>query len=163
MRKELENDFLKLVYQYKSLIYKVCRFYSKDIIEIEDLYQEIVMNLWKSYPSFRNEAKISTWLYRIALNTAITYIRKEKIKTEMIEITPTMRDSLAEMEQNEMIAKLYFLVNQLSKIDRSIIFLYLEEKSHAEIATIIGCSVSNVGTKIQRIKEKMSKMNREQL
>lgn len=158
----MEHDFLKIVNQYESLIYKVCRFYLQEINEIEDLYQEIVINLWKSFPSFRSEAKISTWLYRIALNTAITFVRKERRRTEMIEISPVMRETLSEIEQNEMIEKLYLLVNQLSKIDRSIIFLYLEEKSHAEIAAIIGCSVSNVGTKIQRIKEKMSKMNREQ-
>ncbi len=157
--KKVEEEFIGLIRRHEGIIYKICRFYCRDTDDIQDLYQEIVMNLWKSYPGFRNDSKISTWLYRISLNCAITYNRNKKKIIPVVEISPNLSESLSQIENNALIERLYDIVNHLNKIERSIIFLYLEGKSHREISDLIGCSVTNVGTKIQRIKIKMADIN----
>ncbi len=157
--KSIENEFVKMVIANEGIIYKICRIYYSDIEDIKDLYQEIVINLWRGYRKFRKESLISTWLYRVALNTAITYVQKEKRKPASIEFSQHIKDGLAEVEHDDMVERLYHIIDKLTKIERSIIFLYLEGKSHYDIAEITGLSVTNIGTKIQRIKKKMVDMN----
>mgnify|MGYP003193785398 CR=1 FL=1 len=113
-----EQEFVSVVREYERVIYKVCYLYTTPNATLNDLYQEVVLNLWKAFPKFRRECKISTWIYRIALNTW--------------------------------------------QLEKSIILLYLEEKSYEEIAEITGLTLTNVATKLSRIKDKLKRMNKEE-
>lgn len=158
-----EQEFLSVIREYERVIYKVCYLYATPNAPLNDLYQDVVLNLWKAYPKFRKECKISTWIYRIALNTCISFIRKEKNVPELITLT-CEADSLTEENDplNEMLRQLYRMINQLGQLDKSIVLLYLEEKSYEEIAEITGLTVTNVATKLSRIKDKLKKMNKEE-
>ena len=130
---------------------------------LNDLYQDVVLNLWKAFPKFRRECKISTWIYRIALNTCISFIRKEKNVPEFVTLN---REGDWMTEENdplqEMLRQLYRMINQLGQLDKSIILLYLEDKSYDEISEITGLTVTNVATKLSRIKDKLKKMKKEE-
>ena len=145
------------------MIYKVCYIYSKDKDNLNDLYQESVLNLWRSYPRFRNECKVSTWIYRIALNTCISFYRKEKNVPEIVSLTKDTDWAIEAHDPiNEMLKQLYQMINQLGQLDKSIILLYLEDKSYEEIAEITGLTVTNVATKLSRIKDKLKRMKKEE-
>lgn len=156
--KETEKEFLEMVKLNERIIYKVVSFYADDNQNINDLYQEVVLHLWKAYNSFRGESKVSTWIYRIALNTCITYYRRSKKHSGLTIINTDIPDI---PEKNEDIAELYRLINRLGKIERALVLLYLDEKSYKEIADISGLTVTNVATKISRIKEKLKNMSNE--
>lgn len=157
-----EQQFLKLLNENKRSIISVCRYYASlnTNLSIEDLFQEISLNLWKSYPKFvkRPDCQLSTWVYRVALNVCISQIRKkdnmsyQPINEEVIRIT----EISAEKEQ---VQQLYQLIHKLNREEQALIYLYLDDKSHKEIADIMGLSISNVGTKIQRIKQKLKQMS----
>ena len=137
--------------------------YTTPNASLNDLYQEVVLNIWRSFTKFRNECKISTWIYRIALNTCISFIRKEKNIPEFVTLNPDVNTVVDENDPlHEMLRQLYHLINQLGQLDKSIILLYLEEKSYDEIAEITGLTVTNVATKISRIKDKLKKMKRKE-
>lgn len=159
----IEQTFLAFIRQYERVIYKVCYLYTTPHATLSDLYQEVVLNLWKAYPRFRQECKLSTWIYRIALNTCISFIRKEKNVPEIVALTQEADWMAAddEDEWKEMIRQLYRMIGRLGQLDKSIILLYLEEKSYEDIAEITGLTVTNVATKISRIKDKLKKMNKE--
>lgn len=160
MRDHTEQEFLSVIKEYERVIYKVCYLYATKNAPLNDLYQEVVLNIWKAFGKFRGESKISTWIYRIALNTCISFIRKEKNIPEMVTLTQEV--NWITEEQNElqvMLKELHLLINQLGQLDKSIILLYLEEKSYEEISEITGLTVTNVATKLSRIKEKLKKMN----
>ena len=159
----LEKEFMTVIREYDRVIYKVCYMYTSPNAPLNDLYQDVVLNLWRAYTKFRNECKISTWIYRIALNTCISFIRKEKNVPELISLTYQV-DWVSERRdpQNDMIRQLYRMINQLGQLDKSIILLYLEEKSYEEIAEITGLTITNVATKLNRIKEKLRKMKKEE-
>ena len=155
----IEKAFIELIQKNERLIYKVCSIYVSDEFPIADLYQEVVYNLWKSFPKFRNECSVSTWIYRIALNTCITGVRKELRRPKHIPIL-SLKEYLIEPESMEgSISELYKLIHQLKTLERAIILLYLEEKSYQEIADITGLSLNNVAVKLKRIKEKLKKMS----
>lgn len=158
-----EQEFVSVIREYERVIYKVCYLYTTKNATLSDLYQDVVLNLWKAYPKFRQECKISTWIYRIALNTCISFIRKEKNVPEIITLTKEA-DWMTENRdpQHEMLRQLYRMINQLGQLDKSIILLYLEEKNYEEIAEITGLTVTNVATKLNRIKEKLRKMKKEE-
>ncbi len=145
------------------MIYKVCYLYTTPTATLNDLYQDVVLNLWKAFPKFRRECKISTWIYRIALNTCISFIRKEKNVPEFVTLN---REGDWMTEENdplqEMLRQLYRMINQLGQLDKSIILLYLEDKSYDEISEITGLTVTNVATKLSRIKDKLKKMKKEE-
>jgi RNA polymerase sigma factor (sigma-70 family) len=148
--------FLSVIETNKGIIYKVANSYCKDIEDRKDLVQEIVLKLWKSFDSYDENFKHSTWIYRIALNTAISFYRKEKTRKQ---ITNPFSESLfivADFEDNKQITQSTFFLNQfiseLKELDKALMLLYLEEKSHKEIAEIIGITETNVATKIGRIK-----------
>ncbi len=156
----MKAEFEKMILENKYLILRICRFYyewsKKELIE--DLYQEIVFNLWKSYPKFiRNQkCKTSTWLYRVALNTTLLQKRNDS----KIIYTPLNEEIFNTADDNDLLIDiLYELVEKLDQEEKNIICLYLEDLSHQEIAEILGISVSNVGTKIYRIKKKLKKLN----
>lgn len=145
------------------MIFKVCHLYCNNEEDKRDLFQEIVFQLWKSYPSFRGEAKFTTWLYRIALNTAITAIRKNKLNHltayvddwpgQFAEADQAQGDRAREIrEQAELLNK---AIAHLSDIEKSIVMLYLEERSYQEMEEILGINQNNLRVKMNRIKEKL--------
>jgi RNA polymerase sigma-70 factor, ECF subfamily len=154
-----EEKFVSLINEHQGLIHKVCIMYENDSEVRNDLFQEIVLQLWKSFPSFRGEAKITTWMYRIALNTAISGFRKQtrKVKTEDLrEVHFNISDSGADA-QEENFQKLQWAIRQLSEIERAMIMMALEEVPYEEIAETIGISQNNVRVRMNRIREKLRK------
>jgi RNA polymerase sigma factor, sigma-70 family len=157
---ETEKAFIELIQQNERLIYKVCSVYTSEALPIADLFQEVVYNLWKGYAKFRNECSISTWMYRIALNTCISGLRKETKRPIHIPINQ-LAEQLVEPESFcENIKEMYRLIRRLKTLERAIVLLYLEEKSYQEIADITGLTVSNVAVKLNRIKEKLKTMSK---
>jgi RNA polymerase sigma-70 factor (ECF subfamily) len=158
--KELEERFIELIERYKQMIYKVCLIYASDDDVLNDLYQEVLINLWKAFPRFRNECKESTWLYRVALNTCITYIRKESTRIPTIPLTIDMEAILDEQDEHgRLIKKMYQMIARLEKPERAILMLWLEDKSYEEIADVMNISKANVGTRLMRIREKLRNMS----
>lgn len=160
--KQREGDvqFLEMIRQNEGIIYKVTSFYTDKDHPIGDLYQEVVLNLWKAYPSFRGESKYSTWIYRIALNTCVSFYRRNKKNITYVDISMDIPESID--NNNEEIQELYRLINRLGKIERALVLLYLDDKSYKEIADITGLTVTNVATKLSRIKEKLKQMSNAQ-
>ena len=159
INKELEQEFTACIKEYERVIYKVCYLYTTKSVTLNDLYQEAVLNIWRAFPKFRHECKISTWIYRITLNTCISFIRKEKNVPEIVSLTQEAEWLTEEGDSfREMLVELYRLINCLGQLDKSIILLYLENKDYAEIAEITGLTVTNVATKLSRIKDKLRKM-----
>ena len=151
------ESFINAIKENQGLIYKVTLLYTNNLQDKEDLYQEIVFQLWKSYDTFNNYSKLSTWMYRVAMNTAIYNLKKNKkqIGTTSIEnFVERFTDNKENLEE-ERIKLLHKHIQQLNLLEKGVILLYLEGKSHEEIGEIIGISISNVGTKISRIKMKL--------
>lgn len=157
-----EEEFVNLIHANQGLIYKITTIYAKEKAEQEDLYQEIVYQTWKSFDHFKKASKPSTWLYRVGMNTAITHINKSKNQLNTLpfdQVTIQFTES-DDSEKEEKIQLLYAQIRKLNLLDRGIIFLFLEDKSYEEIAEISGISVSNVGTRMSRIRQKLkSEMN----
>jgi len=152
-----EEEFVRLIQDNQGLIYKITTIYSKDKEEREDLYQEIVYQTWKSFDYFKKASKPTTWLYRVGMNTAITHLNKSRrrILAVPIEDVKVQFTESGDLEKDEKIQELYVQIRKLNLLDRGIVFLYLEGKSYEEIAEISGISVSNVGTRMSRIKQKL--------
>lgn len=146
-----------MIREHNGIIYKVASIYADKENVLDDLYQEVVLNLWKSFPTFRNESAYSTWIYRVALNTCISFYRKSSRKPMYVELSPDLR--VATDDNSFYVNELYALINQLNKLERALIFLYLEDRPYKEIADILGITPTNVSTKINRIKEKLKKMS----
>lgn len=156
----MEKQFIQLVNDHRALIFKVCNLYCRDPENRRDLFQEVVLQLWKSFPGFRRESASSTWIYRVALNTAISNFRKESKKPERSSIGLEDFDipDMGEGDDKERRSTLNLAIDKLTEIEKAIIMLYLDEKSYEEISEIIGISVSNVGVRLNRIKNKLSKL-----
>ena len=157
-QREIEKEFVEQIQKHQGILHKICFVYSNSNTDKEDLYQEIVLQLWKSYASFRKDAKFSTWMYRVALNTAITLNRKaalfENQKTQLSE-----EYAIAEViDYSEDIKILFKAISKLSKIEKAIIMLWLEEKAYSEIAEIVGISEKYVSVKLVRSKKKLAKL-----
>ena len=152
-----KKEFIKDIQENEGIIYKVTRIYSNNSEDQKDLYQEIVYQLWKSYSSFKGDSKVSTWMYRVALNTAISHLKKEKRKGHQVDLEKVLRDRIEHVDtiMEERIALLYSHIKNLSIVERGIILLYLEDKNYEEIASITGFSSTNIGTRINRIKQKL--------
>ena len=153
-----QQHFVSLIEQNKALIYKFCYMYASETDTPQDLFQEVVLNMWKGYPSFRGDSSIQTWMYRIALNTCVTFLRKSgaRPKTTSLSEDLIVYDDATDTLQ---IKELYALINRLNEIEKAIVLLYLEERSYDEIAQIVGITRNNVGVRINRIKEKLSQMS----
>ena len=154
----METEFLELIHNNQKIIYKICRLYRDSREDQEDLFQEIVYQLWKSYPGFKRESKISSWIYRIALNTAIAIYRKSKISINYYEefhehIHPSDEKPISENEE-----RLFWALRKLNDSEKAIISLYLEDFSYQEIADITGLGESNVGVRLNRIKNKLKEI-----
>ncbi|AKP49573.1 RNA polymerase sigma factor [Cyclobacterium amurskyense] len=151
----MEREFLNIVEAHQGIIFKVCKLYRNSKEDQEDLFQEIVLQLWRAFPKFRKESKVSTWMYRIALNTAIAMFRKHKIEIEFNEYTPKEIYSKQASEQSENEERLFDAIRTLNQAERAIIALFLEDFNYKEIGEITGITENYVGVKINRIKEKL--------
>jgi RNA polymerase sigma-70 factor (ECF subfamily) len=155
-----EKSFITLVKEHQGLIHKVCILYETDKEARNDLFQEIVLQLWKSFPTFRGEAKITTWMYRIALNTAISGLRKlgRKIKTEELSEYHFNISDNDHDPREENLQKLQWAIRQLSEIERAMIMMALDEVPYEEIAETIGITQNNVRVRMNRIREKLKNL-----
>ncbi|MDY8137378.1 RNA polymerase sigma factor [Aquimarina sp. 2201CG5-10] len=161
MNKELEHSFVTNLEQNQNIVHKVCRIYTSDPDSHNDLFQEITIQLWKAYPKFRGDAKFSTWMYRVALNTAITLYRKSKrsIKTSDIDtMNFKMKAEEYDDEVEQQLKLMYKAVKQLNDIEKALVFLYLEDKSYREIAETMGVTEVNARVKMNRVKTKLKKI-----
>lgn len=152
-----ETQFAQLVKEQKSTIYTVCYMFSNDQDEVNDLFQEVLVNLWKSFPTFEGRSDVRTWVYRVALNVCVSLDRKKKRRNTVpltMDINP-YEDDNANSKQMEMLRK---RINRLGPFDRAIIMLWLENMSYDEIAAVVGLSVKNVSVRLYRIKEELKKM-----
>lgn len=155
-----EQEFNTLIAQNKGILYKVVRSYCKDETDRQDLLQEIMIHLWQSLPKYNNRFKISTWVYRISINVAISYYRKNVNRQNATIPLSEHVASIKTEEKNEIEYQLNLLeqfIHELKELDKALILLYLDDKSHSEIAEILGITVGNVGTKVGRIKEQLKK------
>lgn len=154
-----EREFACLIKEHSRIINKVCYFYATEKIPYEDLRQEIYVNLWLSIGQYRGDSKLSTWIYRVAVNTALMALRSSKSKLETVSIDFGLIDISSEMEdeQIENLQTLHSLISRLEDMEKAIILLWLDEYSYDEIAETIGMKRNTVATKLHRIKEKLSK------
>ncbi len=152
-----QQAFLDLVNPHRGIVYKICNLYCDDAEARKDLFQEVMLQLWKAFPTFRHESKLSTWMYRIALNTAISNFRRERRKPQVSSLDDLAFDvpDLGDTETSEDLARLMSAIARLNDLEKAIILLYLDEKSYLEIAAITGISRSNVAVRIHRIKTKL--------
>jgi RNA polymerase sigma-70 factor, ECF subfamily len=160
LTEEQEKSFITLVKEHQGLIHKVCILYETDRELRNDLFQEIVLQLWKSFPTFRGDSKITTWMYRIALNTAISGLRKlgRKIKTEELDEFHFNISENADDHREDDLQKLQWAIRQLTEIERAMIMMALDEVPYDEIAETIGITQNNVRVRMNRIREKLRKL-----
>ncbi len=157
--KQEEKDFLQLIQQHELLVFKVVNVYAVHTEDKKDLFQEIVLQAWHAYERFEGKSKASTWLYRVALNTAINHQRKKRSRPDLVFPEILLHHPAEQLDhtQKEQYKLLQQMIGDLPKLDKALILLYLEDKSYKEIAEIMGISASNVGTKVNRIKERLKK------
>ena len=151
----MQKTFLKTIQLHQNIIHKVSRMYRDTREDQQDLFQEIVYQLWKSFPGFRGDSKISTWIYRIALNTSMATFRKQKTLLEFPKNIPDNYQYTDQQDMSENEERMYEALRQLNDSEKAIISLFLEDYSYHEIASIIGIKENYVGVKINRIKEKL--------
>ena len=157
--KDIELQFTKMVKEYRKTIYTVCYFYSKDSEEVNDLYQEILINLWKGFEKFRGESSLKTWIWRVSLNTCNNQERKKKSSVQTIPLSIDIDLYNDDDVQSKQIQMLYDRINRLDVFDRAIILLWLENMNYQDIADVVGISLSNVTTRLFRIKEQLKSMS----
>ena len=157
--KDIELQFTKMVKEYRKTIYTVCYFYSKDTEEVNDLYQEILINLWKGFEKFRGESSLKTWIWRVSLNTCNNQERKKKSSVQTIPLSIDIDLYNDDDVQSKQIQILYDRINRLDVFDRAIILLWLENMNYQDIADVVGISLSNVTTRLFRIKEQLKSMS----
>lgn len=154
---EKEKEFTDLIREHQGIIFKITTMYCDNESDQKDLYQDIVYQIWKSFDTFRNDSKISTWMYRVAMNTAITHVKKRSRSQASVSIDKVVLAHIdnENKEMEEKISLLYRHIHQLSLLDKGLMLLLLEGKKYEEIAEITGLSSTNVGTRISRIKRKL--------
>lgn len=157
--KSIEDEFTMMVNQNRKVIYKVCYFYSKNIDEVNDLFQETLINLWRGFENFRGESNIKTWVWRVSLNTCNNYNRNSNRKVMTIPLTVNVDLYTDEDDNCRQVQQLYERIDRLNAFDRAIILLWLENMSYDDIAQIIGISVANVATRLYRIKQQLKSMS----
>ena len=155
--KTTEKDFSRIVKQHKSTIYTVCYMFSKDADEVNDLFQEVLINLWKGFTSFQGRSDLSTWIWRVSLNTCISCERKKKLDTIPLSMEINLFED--QDEDSQQIQLLHKRIHQLKPFDRAIVLLWLENLSYEEIGAIVGITAKNVGVRLYRIKEELKKMS----
>ena len=156
--RELSAQFHEIITQHKGIFLKIARTYSRNIEDKQDLVQEMMIQVWRGLPRYDSHYPVSTWLYRVALNVAISFYRKQRRRLPMAG--PVLDETLVLADENpspqmEQVQLLEQFIASLNDLDKALILLYLDDKSYAEIAQIMGISVSNVGTKLGRVREKL--------
>ena len=155
----MSEDFFKsYVEENMSLIMHLCRAYSRDEESLKDLVQEVTLQLWRSHKSFKGNSQLSTWVYRVTLNVCLSHSKKVKRKPDTVPIEYGIAKAEEGNPEKEQIELLYRAIKQLKEADRAIVLLYLEDKSYKEMSNILGITVSNVGVKVNRLKEKLKLM-----
>jgi RNA polymerase sigma-70 factor (ECF subfamily) len=160
-RSAIQEEFIKMIAAQQKLIHSICSLYYTSSEDRKDLFQEIILALWKAYPAFNYQSKISTWIYQIAINTVFSRIRKDKRRPKSEPLTEKVwqiPQTTTVQELSESAQELYWAISQLSDVDKAIIMLYLEEHSYQEIASILDITKTNVSTRINRIKIKLEKL-----
>jgi len=154
---EKKNTFIKAIQEHEKLIFKLASFYTDCKDDRDDLVQEIIYSLWKSFETFKQRSSLATWIYRVAMNVSIFHLKQKKKRGQSVSIDLQVLNfsDTAYDDYEEKLQMLQNLIKDLNLYDKGILMLYLENKSHTEIAEIIGISKSNVGTKLSRIKEKL--------
>ncbi len=158
----MNTEFKQIIEKNKLLIFKVCRIYTHNENEFQELFQEIMIQLWKSLERFRGESQLSTWIYRLAINTALSYKTLAAKRKEIFGFDENFMHAIPtqayNFEHDAQVEQLLAAVSQLKPIDKAIITLYLEEKSYDEIAEIVGITKTNVGVRINRAKDQLYKI-----
>ena len=149
--------FTQLVREHKSTIYTVCYMFSKDEEEVNDLFQETLINMWKGIDSFREESKISTWIYRVALNTCLLQERKKKRQVPKVPLTMDVNFFEDDSANATQVRQLHQRIGKLGLVDRALVMMWLEGMSYNEIGAVMGISAQHVGVKLFRIKEMLKK------
>ncbi len=155
-----ETEFIALLEKHQNIVHKICRLYTQGEAEHKDLFQEISIQLWRSYKRFEGKSKFSTWMYRVGLNTAITLYRKNEKRVDTYPLNHEIK--AVELDQydpliDEQLQWLYKQIETFSKIDKALVLLYLEDKRYDEIAETLGISAGNARVKMNRIKERLKK------
>ena len=158
---EQEAEFVSLLEENQNIVHKICRLYTQSEAEHKDLFQEISIQLWRSFDRFEGKSKFSTWMYRVGLNTAITLYRKNKKRLDTYPLNDEI--SRIELDQydpvvDEQLNWLYQTIEEFSEIDKALVLLYLEDKRYDEIAQTLGISAVNARVKMNRIKQRLKKM-----
>ena len=161
--KDIEKEFARLINDHKALIHKVCRIYAYSVADRQDLFQEIVINLWKAYPKFKGLSQFSTWMYRVAINTPITILRRQKdfitsFEPDQLPSEITEENDAGEEQWHE----LNQAITQLNEIEKSIVMLYMEDCSYEEMEDILGITQGNLRVKMSRIKDKLRQLTKKQ-
>jgi len=162
--KTREKEFLEQIETHKGIIHKISKMYMDDEDDQKDLFQEIICQLWKSYDSFNHQSKFSSWMYRVALNTAIVYFKKQKRKEDLYEtIGKEIEIPIDDAETKEIqLAHFYKALQQLDKIEKALMFYFLEDYSHREIGVNLGISEGNARVKLNRAKNKLKELIKKQ-
>ncbi len=159
----MSNEFyLQYIYPYKGIIIKICRAYTNTQEDFEDYYQEVSLQIWRSKNKFKNQSEWSTWVYRLSLNVCMTLLKKKKHNSTVFASGSLPNQAHTDINDtvfnDEDLNRLYEAIKRLSEVDRAVIVLYLEEKSYAEIASILGTNSNNIGVRIKRIKIRLKKI-----
>lgn len=157
--KENELEFNRIVKANKAAIFTVCYLFSKDQDEVNDLFQETLINLWRGFDGFQGKCDVKTWIWRVSLNTCLTFERKKKRRVDTLPLTMDINLFTDTDDDTKQVQMLYRRINKLGVLDRAIILLWLENMSYEEIGEIIGISTKNVSVKLVRIKEQLKKMS----
>lgn len=161
MNQTLEQEFVSLLEDNQNILHKICKLYTANLASHQDLFQEMVIQLWKSYPKFKGDSKFSTWAYRVSLNTAISLYRGRKTKIETVDWDYSLTNIRYEeynSETEDQLKYLYDAVRQLNDIDKALVYMYLEDKDYTEISETLGISEVNARVKMNRIKSKLKQM-----
>ena len=159
-----EAEFLKQMESNKGILFKICRIYQDNAEDRNDLLQEMTLQLWLAYDSFKGESKFSSWMYRVALNTAIAFFKKQKRRPDD-QTLPYDFDRAEELsmvnEEEEKLAMFYKAVHQLNKVEKALVYLYMEDQSYEEIATHLGITQVNARVRMSRLKDKLKEITKE--
>lgn len=151
-----EDDFMAMLARCERTVFKVCLFYTdRQPDNVRDMYQDIVCNLWQAWPRFRGESSENTWVYRIAINTAATQLRRRNRTLGIVRLTDEMVATLADCQQENLAESLYRLIDLLGKTDKSLILLYLDKIPYDQIAEIVGITETAARKRVERIKQKL--------
>lgn len=156
-----EARFIQLIEEHKAMLFKICRIYQDDEADRDDLIQEMILQLWVAFGSFQGRSKFSTWMYRVALNTAIVFFRKQKRRPDSEQLPEKLDHLQAEAtdtEKDEQLALFYKAIQQLNKVEKALIFLYMEDQPYEDIALNLGISEINVRVRLNRTKNKLKEI-----